>query len=52
MSTHNIQIPFLVLTARRKELFLRWALEGFQRRKRGAKDEILAALERQNNNRR
>ncbi len=30
MSTHKIQVHFLVLTARRKELFLRLALRGFR----------------------
>jgi hypothetical protein len=30
MSTHKIKIPFLVLTQRRKEVFLQSALDGFK----------------------
>jgi hypothetical protein len=31
MSHHKIRVEFLVLTPRRKTLFLRWALDGFKR---------------------
>jgi len=33
MTTHKIQIHLIVITAARKRLFLRWALEGFRKRK-------------------
>lgn len=48
MSTHKIQIPIVVLTGRGKELFLRWALEGFRTQKRGTQHEATAALAREN----
>jgi hypothetical protein len=40
MSTHKIRIPIIVLTPKSKELFLRWALEGFKLRKLRPRKEV------------